>query len=79
MASFLIDTSQSVNMGKVRPKLVKKAAKRLVRDNFEKFNKGFDKSKLAVSELLDVPSKRVRNMIAGTASRITASQMKNRK
>jgi len=57
-------------MGKVRPRLVKKAAKQLVGKHPKKFSKGFGKSKKAVSELLEVPSKRVRNMIAGTATRM---------
>ena len=65
-------------MGKVRPRLVKKAAKRLVKEHPKKFAKGFDKSKIAVSELLEVPSKRVRNMIAGTASRLMAARKKNK-
>jgi len=64
-------------MGKVRPRLVKKAAKKLVRNDLKRFSKGFDKNKISVSELLDVPSKRVRNMIAGTATRM--AKIANRK
>ena len=74
MASFLIHNSPSVFMGKVRPKLVKKAAKKLVKNHLKRFSKGFDKSKIAVSEFLEVPSKRVRNMIAGTATRMAKRQ-----
>ena len=57
-------------MGKVRPKLVKRAAHNIVKKHPEEFKGNFEDAKKAVSKLLEVPSKRVRNMIAGYAVRL---------
>jgi len=57
-------------MGKVRPRLVKRAAEQMVEKHPAKFSEEFGNNKKSVSALLEVPSKRVRNMIAGYATRL---------
>ena len=52
-------------MGKVRSTLIKRTSRRTLRKYPERISKDFDENKKAVSELLILPSKRVRNMVAG--------------
>lgn len=52
-------------MGNIRPRFIKRAAERLVRDYPERFKPDFEHNKRAVSELLILPSKRLRNLVAG--------------
>lgn len=52
-------------MGKVRSKLVKNTAEEVLKDFPERFSADFEKNKEAVTELLEFPSKRMRNKVAG--------------
>ena len=52
-------------MGNIRPKFIKRSAERLAQDYPERFNEKFEHNKKAVSDLLILPSKRLRNLIAG--------------
>lgn len=52
-------------MGSVRVELVKKVAERLLQEHPESFSKDFEANKKALEELVDVGSKKLRNLIAG--------------
>ena len=52
-------------MGKVRSTLVKRTAKKILRKYPDRFKPDFEHNKKVISELLDLPSKRMRNMVAG--------------
>lgn len=52
-------------MGSVRVELVKKVAERLLRDHPGKFSEDFEANKKALDELVEVGSKKLRNLIAG--------------
>lgn len=52
-------------MGKVRPKYAKVLAKKLLELYPDRFSDSFEHNKRAVSELADIGSKKVRNMVAG--------------
>ncbi len=52
-------------MGKVRPKYIKSLARRLLELYPDKFTSDFEHNKRMVSSLADIPSKRVRNQVAG--------------
>ncbi len=56
-------------MGSIRPSNVKRVARALVEAYPEKFNGDFENNKKVVSELTDVQTKRLRNMVAGYATR----------
>ncbi len=57
-------------MGKVRPLFVKRVARRLLTENPGKFKYDFAHNKRVVEELVDVPTKRMRNRIAGYLTRL---------
>ncbi|MEZ0394386.1 MAG: 30S ribosomal protein S17e [Desulfurococcaceae archaeon] len=57
-------------MGKVRPKLVKNVARKLVEEYPDLFVRDFQHNKAVVSQLIDVRSKKLRNMIAGYVTRL---------
>ncbi|MBU0757806.1 MAG: 30S ribosomal protein S17e [Nanoarchaeota archaeon] len=56
-------------MGRIKTKKVKKVTDELVRLHGDKFKEDFDSNKLLVSELATVPSKKLRNIIAGYVTR----------
>jgi small subunit ribosomal protein S17e len=57
-------------MGKVRPKYIKNIARRLVEIYGDRFSDDFEENKKLLMELADVPSKAVRNRMAGEITRI---------
>jgi small subunit ribosomal protein S17e len=61
-------------MGKVRPTLVKRTARDAVRKFPERFSHDFEKNKKAVEDLMILPSKRMRNMVAGYITRLLAGE-----
>ena len=56
-------------MGNVRPLYIKRVARRLVDRYPDLFSDDFEKNKELVEKLTDVQSKRMRNHIAGYATR----------
>ena len=58
-------------MGRIKTQLVKRVTNDLIEQNPDKFKKDFDENKVIVDELADVPSKKLRNIIAGYATRLT--------
>mgnify|MGYP001773059420 CR=1 FL=1 len=57
-------------MGRVRPRYIKSLARRLLEVYPDKFTDDFESNKRMVSELADIPSKPVRNKVAGEITRI---------
>jgi len=57
-------------MGKVRPLHIKNIARELVEKYGDKLSKDFQKNKKIVAELVNCPSKRIRNKIAGYVTRL---------
>jgi len=62
-------------MGRIKTRLIKRTVKSLLSDENKKFSKDFDKNKKMVTELLEVQSKKLRNVIAGYVTK----QIKARK
>jgi small subunit ribosomal protein S17e len=59
-------------MGRVKTTMIKRVSKRLMEEKADMFKKGdFEENKKIVSKLLDVKSKKVRNVIAGCITRLT--------
>ena len=56
-------------MGKIRPTYIKRIAEDLVRKFPDKFTTDFEQNKKVVDELADVSTVKIRNRIAGYASR----------
>jgi len=52
-------------MGRIRTVFIKKIGKEIYSANKSKFSKDFEKNKKIVEEMADIPSKQLRNRLAG--------------
>jgi small subunit ribosomal protein S17e len=57
-------------MGRIKTTMIKRVTLKLFRDNPDKFEKDFNDNKKVVEELVDVKSKKLRNIIAGYMTRL---------
>jgi small subunit ribosomal protein S17e len=57
-------------MGRIRTTLVKRTAVKLVQENRNKFTNKFQDNKKKVEELMDIPSKKLRNIVAGYVTKL---------
>jgi small subunit ribosomal protein S17e len=57
-------------MGRVRPRYIKSLGEKLLEMYPDKFTDKFDENKKAVAELAEIPSKAVRNRVAGYITRL---------
>ena len=57
-------------MGRIKTQMTKRASLKLFRDHKEEFKKDFESNKEIVSRLADIPSKKIRNIIAGYITRL---------
>jgi small subunit ribosomal protein S17e len=57
-------------MGRIKPTLVKRTAEELLEMHRADFTEKFDDNKLASDKHADIPSKRLRNSIAGYITRL---------
>ncbi len=52
-------------MGRIKTTLIKRSAERLIRHHADEFEASFQKNKELVSKFAEIPSKKLRNKIAG--------------
>ena len=52
-------------MGRIKTMLIKRTVNALLKEHSKKFTNNFEKNKKVVSELLEVNSKKLRNVITG--------------
>jgi len=57
-------------MGRIKTQLVKRTTLGLYKEKKDIFKKSFEDNKLLVSESLDFPSKKIRNVVAGYITRL---------
>ena len=57
-------------MGRIKSNLVKRASRKLIMKNKDKFSANFDENKSAVQEMLPKANKRMRNNISGYIARL---------
>ncbi len=57
-------------MGRIKTQAVKRITRKLIAEHKEEFKDTFDENKKAVSRLADVPSRKLRNTIAGYITRL---------
>lgn len=57
-------------MGRIKTRLVKRKTKELLREHGEKFAADFSQNKQVVSSLMEIPSKKLRNIMAGYITRL---------
>ena len=63
-------------MGKIRIRLVKRTARELLEKYPDLFTRDFEHNKKVVSKLIDTPSKKLRNQIAGYITHLVALRLK---
>lgn len=61
-------------MGRIKTAFVKRITKKLVSENRDQFKENFEENKKIVGELADIPSLKLRNVIAGYVTRIIKSK-----
>jgi len=61
-------------MGRIKTQLVKRISHELIRDNPEMFKKDFVENKRLVNEAADIPSKKIRNLIAGAVTSLVKQE-----
>ncbi len=57
-------------MGRIKTQMTKRISLKLFRDHKEEFKSDFESNKEIVSKLADIPSKKIRNIIAGYITRL---------
>ncbi len=57
-------------MGRIKTQMTKRISLKLFKDHKEEFKQGFEENKEIVSRLADIPSKKIRNIIAGYITRL---------
>ena len=57
-------------MGRIKTALVKRLTQQLIKEHGNEFKKDFTENKAIVERFMDVPSKKMRNIIAGYVTRL---------
>ncbi len=57
-------------MGRIKTKLIKRITLKLFKQHRDEFKPEFDENKEIVSKFADIPSKKIRNIIAGYVTRL---------
>jgi small subunit ribosomal protein S17e len=63
-------------MGRIKTDMIKRVTRKLMAKNADKFSTDFEKNKKSVSEAAALPSKKIRNTVAGYITRMV--KMKNK-
>jgi small subunit ribosomal protein S17e len=58
------------NLGRIKTRVLKSVTKELMEKHGNKFDKDFEKNKQVVDESASIESKKLRNIIAGYATRL---------
>lgn len=57
-------------MGRIKTFMIKKLGDELIESYRDKFTKDFEKNKEVIKEILDIKSKKLRNVLAGYITRV---------
>jgi len=57
-------------MGRIKTQLIKRISNKLIKEHGNEFKKDFKENKDIVAKLADIPSKKIRNVIAGYVTRL---------
>lgn len=64
-------------MGRIKTQLVKRVALKLMRMDSDRFKKAFSENKKILTEVAEINSKKLRNIIAGYLTRLVKQQEAN--
>jgi small subunit ribosomal protein S17e len=65
-------------MGRIKTSLIKRNTLQLMKEHGDRVTKDFDENKKIVDELINTESKKLRNIIAGYATKLKKSEGKER-
>jgi len=65
-------------MGRIKTVLVKRITKKLVNEHKEEFSEDYNKNKEVIAKYADIPSTKIRNVIAGYAARLIKQSKENK-
>jgi len=57
-------------MGRIKTSLIKNIGEKLYREHKEEFSTDFEKNKEVVKKYVEIPSKKIRNIVAGYITRL---------
>jgi small subunit ribosomal protein S17e len=57
-------------MGRIKTTMIKNIGERLYKDHKDEFTTDFEKNKEIVKKYVDIPSKKLRNIVAGYITRL---------
>ena len=61
-------------MGRIKTTLTKRITNKLVKEHRDEFKKDFESNKEIVEKFADIPSKKLRNIIAGYVTRLVKTK-----
>ncbi|MBN1502921.1 30S ribosomal protein S17e [Candidatus Woesearchaeota archaeon] len=61
-------------MGRIKTKVIKRMSEELFERHREEFKDNFDENKKLVEQFADIPSKKMRNIIAGYITRLVKTK-----
>ncbi|RLE39668.1 30S ribosomal protein S17e [Candidatus Woesearchaeota archaeon] len=61
-------------MGRIRTQLIKRKTHELIREYGDEFKNNFEENKKLVEKFANIPSKKLRNIIAGYVTRLTKTK-----
>lgn len=61
-------------MGRIKTKLTKRVTIKLVKEHRDEFKQDFENNKQLVTKFADIPSKKLRNVIAGYVTRLVKTK-----
>ncbi|MEM5772719.1 MAG: 30S ribosomal protein S17e [Candidatus Aenigmatarchaeota archaeon] len=63
-------------MGRIKTSFIKNIARELLEKNSDKFSTNFENNKKVVEQLIEIKSKRIRNIVAGYITSIKKKESK---
>jgi small subunit ribosomal protein S17e len=61
-------------MGRIKTKQIKRVTRQLMKEHSEEFKDNFAENKEAVTNFADIPSKKLKNVISGYATRLSKNK-----
>jgi len=66
-------------MGRIKTTMIKRVSNKLMREKRDEFCDDFESNKKKVGELLDIKSKKIRNIISGYITKLSKNKKKKKK
>ncbi len=66
-------------MGRIKTTQIKRTGNQLIKESSDKFKEDFESNKLIVNELTEIPSKKIRNIVAGYVTRLKQQEKKSKR